>query len=360
MIWRVVKNARCAGEDPDENCGGELEFLRERDKREVLDVFTGGNISEIGTYPREEERVSRKDEEPDNDFPEHSLFPYPDDEDGFDVSFIQVTRWEQGKHVWGPVLAASEIPDELALIDMFGGGQYVLIARQPQKRDKSKPGNETRRRKITLPGRSKPFSSDPTVEEEAEATHGPRPAPAPQASGMVGGGGFEQVLLAMMNMQQQTAERAAAENRESARREAENSKAFMTMFLGMMNASKSDSAQMMQMMMTLSSQQQQSMIQLLPAIMGARGGGPEEMAKFADLFKTLGFTPPATGKATSKDDDNSIGAILANGADVVQGILAIKGGFGGAPTPGPVNVESSPPALPGSAAEMLERMKRGG
>jgi hypothetical protein len=236
----------------------------------------------------------------------------------------------------------------------------VLIARQPQKKDKSKPGNETRRRKITLPGRPKPFSSDPTVEEEADG-QGIRTAATPvQASGMSGGGGFENVLIAMMNMQQLAQDRAAAESRASQARESENSKNFLTMLMTMMSSSKSDQQNMMQMMMTLSAQQQQSMIQLLPAIVGSRGGGPEEMAKFADLFKTLGFTPPATGgKAIAKDDDNSIGAILANGADVLQGILAIKGGLGGA-QPGPGSGEAVPPALPGSAQEMLERMKRGG
>jgi hypothetical protein len=304
--------------------------------------------------------MSRKDDEPEPDFPEHSLFPYPDDEDGFDVSFIQVTRWEQGKHVWGPVLVASEIPDELALTDMFGGGQYVLIARQPQKRDKSKPGNETRRRKITLPGRPKPFSSDPTVEEEAEGQGIRTASTTVQATGMTGGGGFENVLIAMMSMQQQAQDRAAAESRASQMREAENSKQFLTMLVTMMSSSKSDMQNMIQMMMTLSAQQQQSMIQLLPAVMGSRGGGPEEMAKFADLFKTLGFTPPAGGKAVAKDDDNSIGAILANGADVLQGIMALKGGLGGAPPAGPNGEVPALAAPPGSAQEMLERMKRGG
>jgi hypothetical protein len=164
----------------------------------------------------------------------------------------------------------------------------------------------------------------------------------------------------MMSMQQQAQDRAAAESRASQMREAENSKQFLTMLVTMMSSSKSDMQNMIQMMMTLSAQQQQSMIQLLPAVMGSRGGGPEEMAKFADLFKTLGFTPPAGGKAVAKDDDNSIGTILANGADVLQGIMALKGGLGGAP---PAGVNGETPALaapPGSAQEMLERMKRGG
>lgn len=357
---------RCAGEDPEENCGGELEFLRKRGVEPTAEEIANHPKKpcvDCDVYapalcplhrpafdrdieqPKEEKKpVPRKDDEEEPDFPEHSLFPYPDDEDGFDVSFIQVTRWENGKHVWGPVFPASEIPDELALIELFGGGQYVLIARQPQKRDKSKPGNETKRRKITLPGRSKPFSSDPTVEEEV----GHVSAPAPSAPSMTGGGGFEQILIAMMNMQQQ-----------AQAREAESSKEFMTMFLGMMNASKADTQNMMTMMMNLSSQQQQSMMQLLPTLMGSRGGGPDEMAKFAELFKTLGFTPPAAGgKVVAKDDDNSIGAILANGADVLQGIVALRGGLGGGALP--TNGEVQSPALPGSAAEMFDRMKRGG
>lgn len=296
-------------------------------------------------------------------FPEHPLFPFSDDdEEGFDVSFIQITRWEGGKQVWGPTLPAAELQSELAIQEQFGGGVYVLLAKRPLRSDRSKPGSVTKSRKVSLPGRSKPLSSDPTPEEIAAFDPSTRAVVTPggaNAGAFTGGGGFEQVLLAMMSMQQQTAERAAAENRESARRESENSKAFMTMFLGMMNSSKSDSASMVQMMMTLSAQQQQSMVSLLPALIGARGGGPEEMAKFAELFKTLGFAQPGkAGAATPKDDDNSIGAILSNGADILQGFLALKGtALNGASPMG----ADAPPALaqPGSAAEMLERMRRG-
>ncbi len=297
-------------------------------------------------------------------FPEHPLFPFSNDGETFEVSFIHLTRWENGRQVWGPVLPASELETEAAIMEMFGGGQYVLYARRAMRGDPSKPSGTTKSRKITLPGRPKPFSSDPTLEEEAAYDPAKRAA-LPQAENgaahpgaFQGSGGFEQVLLAMMSMQQQTAERAAAENRESARREAENSKAFMTMFLGMMNASKADTANMMQMMMQLSASQQTAMIQLLPALIGARGGGPEEMAKFADLFKALGFVQTSKGGAAPKDDDNSIGAILSNGADILQGFLALKGGMNGAAPP--AGEVAPAQAAPGSAAEMLDRMRRGG
>jgi len=299
-------------------------------------------------------------EEDEEAFPEHPLFPVPDDEPSFEVSFIQVTRWENGRQVWGPCLPAADLPHELALQEMFGGGQYSLVARRAQKIDKSKPSGITKTRKITLPGRPKPMSVDPTPEEEAAYDPSKRPPPiAAQASGMPFSGGAENIFLAMMSMQQQAAERQAAEARETARREAENSKSFMTMFLGLMQSSKADTASMMQMVMTLTSQQQTSMMQILPALLGARGGGPEEMAKFADLFRSLGITPGGATKPTASDD-SSLGAIVSNAADVIQGLVALKGGV---MPEGAAGVQPPPalaPAAPGSAQEMLERLKRGG
>jgi hypothetical protein len=298
----------------------------------------------------------------DEAYPEHPLFPVPDDEPSVEVAFIQITRWESGRQVWGPCLPASDLPHEQALQEMFGGGQYSLVARRAQKGDKSKPSGITRSRKITLPGRPKPLSNDPTPDEEAAYDPTKRPPPvAAQASGgspFGGGSGFENVFLAMMSMQQQAAERQATEARETARREAENSKNFMTMFLGMMQGAKADTANMMQMMMQLTSQQQTSMMQLLPALLGARGGGPEEMAKFADLFRSLGMGG-APAKAAGGDDANSLGSIISNAADVIQGFVALKSGMPSDPN-SVAAPQSLPPAQPGSAQEMLERLKRGG
>jgi hypothetical protein len=304
-------------------------------------------------------------EEDDEAFPEHPLFPVPDDEPSFEVSFIQVTRWENGRQVWGPCLSASDLPHELAVQEMFGGGQYSLVARRAQKNDKTKPSGITKTRKITLPGRPKPMSVDPTPEEEAAYDPTKRPPPiAAQASGSPFAGGVENIFLAMMSMQQQAAERQAAEARETARREAESSKNFMTMFLGMMQNSKADTAQMMSMMMQVTSQNQAAMMQLMPAMMAARGGGPEEMAKLAEVFKAFGFTPSGGGGGAvakpSGDDSSSLGAIVSNAADVIQGLVALKGGV----MPEGAAVVQPPPALapaaPGSAQEMLERLKRGG
>lgn len=294
------------------------------------------------------------------EFPEHPLFPVPDDEASFEVAFIQITRWENGRQVWGPCLPAGDVPHELALQEMFGGGQYTLVARKAQKADRSKPSAITKTRKITLPGRPKPLSNDPTPEEEAAYDPSKRPPPAAQAaSGAPFSGGLENIFLAMMTMQQQAAERQAIEARETARRESENSKNFMAMFMGMMQGAKTDTANMMQMVMTLTSQQQTSMMQILPALLGARGGGPEEMAKFAELFKTLGIAGAAPGAKSAGDDSGSLGAIVSNAADVIQGLVALKGGMVGPPEP-PQAPPALAPAAPGSAQEMLERLKRGG
>jgi hypothetical protein len=112
---------------------------------------------------------------------------------------------------------------------------------------------------------------------------------------------------------------------------------------------------MMQMVMQMNQSQQQGMLQFITAMMGSRGGGPEEFAKYAELIRALS---PGEKKDPAKEGDGqSISAMLENAADLVQGIVQLKGSM----TPGPTIPPShEQPALPpgtGGAASLLRGLR---
>lgn len=279
-------------------------------------------------------------------WPEHPLFPVDEGDDPPEVAFIAVTRKELGRMVWGPTFRADELTSQDQIFERFGGGEYELYARAHSKRDPSHPGTITKRRWMILPGKSLPLSANPTDAElraigEHAASSPAAPAPAPASSSAASGMG-DNLLVAILQMQQQQQQQ------------------FMALMMQMMQNSKAESAElakstaaatqtMTTMLMQISGQQQQSMVGMMTALLQARGGGPEEMAKYAQLLKSLGVggMPGADDKAGGE----SIGELVENAADIVQGLVMLKGG---APPP---NGASSPPATaapPGSAASVVE------
>jgi len=174
--------------------------------------------------------------------------------------------------------------------ELYGGGEYILVGRNMSQSNPGQPGRSmTKHRKISIPGLAKPMSEDPTDEE----MNGGKKVipPTPSQPGMFGGGGdgASQIFIAMMQMNQQAQERSAQAQQQ-----------FMTMFLQMMQNSKTESAAMTQMMMQMTQSQQASMLQMVTAMMANRGGGPEEMAKYAELLKTLGV---GGNKESDKEKD---------------------------------------------------------
>jgi len=278
-------------------------------------------------------------------YPEHPLFPVEDGEPTPQVDFITITRKDRGVMVCGPVLRADELTSTDQIFERFGGGMYELIARARGTVHPDLPNKISKRRWIVLAGRSKPLSQDPTADELRASDMAPpatatssstAAAPAPAPAGGMGDG----VLVAILQMQQQASQQ------------------FMTLMLEMMKSGKSEAAesaraqaestkQFVQMMMTMSSQQQQSMLAMMTAMMQARGGGPEELEKYAALLKSIGFGGKASKAEPSSD---SVGAIVENLADIVQGGVQLMQSRG-LPQP---NGQESPPAPPGSAASVLD------
>ncbi len=277
-------------------------------------------------------------------YDEHPLFPLVENEKSYEVSFISITRHENGVQKWGPTLPATQLMNEEALFELFGGGNYTLIARAATKRD-GLPGKNQKSRRLNLAGKMKPLSGNPTP-EELKLYEG-LPSTPQEAKPAAQFGDMGQLFALMMQMNQASAQRAQ-----------EQSQQFMTMFMGMMQGSKGDAQRMTEMMMTMSSQNQQTMMQFVTAMLANRGGGPEEMAKYADLLKTLGF-----GKGEAKEGDKpgneSVGSIIENAADIVTGLVQLKGamvppnGANGAPQP--VAVTEAPP---GSALSFVRGLAR--
>lgn len=271
---------------------------------------------------------------------EHPLFPVDDDEDTIPViDFIQVCRWENGKIFYGPVFPASELQSQADLYSRFGGGEFELWGRKHAKHDPTVPGQRTKKIRFHVPGRSRPMSDD--VPEEPEPLRAREPAA--QA------GGLNEVLMLLIQQSQAAAQAASAQAADSSRQ-------FLQLMVSMMGNSKTEAASTTQMMMQLSQQQNQSMVQMMMAMMSAKGGGPEELAKYAELLRTLGMGP---GVATSPKEkvpaeNESIGSMLENAADAIQGLVQLKGGLT-LPTEG-----ASEPAPAGSAAEFLQRKIAGG
>jgi len=280
-------------------------------------------------------------------WPEHPLFPVEEGERTPEVVYIQITRIDRGVQFWGPVLRADELTSTDDLFEMFGGGHYELWARGPSKLHADRPGNITKKKRFVLPGRSKPMSKDPTAEEIRQVEGTARgfgaveAAPAPAAAPSSSGGSGEGLLVAVLNMQQQSAQN------------------FMTLMMTMLSESKKEAAensklqaaqqqQFAQMMMTLSAQQQQSMIGMMTAMLQSRGGGPDEMAKYADLLRKLGMGGPKTDDA--KEDAPGFGKMLEDAADFVQGVVALKGAAPVVPNGVPVA------PLPGTAAAVAAEM----
>jgi len=115
---------------------------------------------------------------------------------------------------------------------------------------------------------------------------------------------------------------------------------------------------MMNMMQTMNQSQQQSFMQMLPLLVSQKGGGPDEIMKYAELFKNLrqGDTP----SADEEDNSNDVGKILENVADIVsaapeaiKALQAMQGGGGAAPIQVPKMVP-----VPGSAASLVQGLPK--
>jgi hypothetical protein len=293
--------------------------------------------------------VAKRDDETQVPFLEHPLFPLEEGGKPFEVSYISITRKEGGAMVWVPqMFRAEELTSKDQILERFGGGTYEIYARSQSRTSQGQAGHITKRVLFSLPGKPKPLDpSNATVQEEIAAGIRKNPLDGPAVpTGLAGGEGL---IVAVLQMSQQQAQAQAAQSQQ-----------FMMLMMQMMSEGKKEAAessrQMMQMFTQMTTAQQTSMMQMLPLLIGNRGGGPEEFAKYAQLMQSLGF-----GRQEPKGEDESpanesVGAIIENLADIMQGapqtIAALKSVLpsNGASPPG---LETGPVPPPGSAASAL-------
>ncbi len=263
--------------------------------------------------------MPRKDEE---SWPEHPLFPAEEGEEPHRIEFIQVVRYEHGRALLVPTTFRSgELTSLDQIYQTYGGGLYELIGRRCSVHDPTAMGRISAKVRCEIAGPSRPLVIDPNAPPEA-----PKPPPIVQQHTPGGASGMsDQVLIAIMQGQQQ-----AQQN-------------FATMMLQMFQQGRTDQAAMMTTLMQMSGQQQQSMLGMVTAMMAQKGGGTDDIAKIAALFKDLGVLS-AKGEGSAEDTE-SIGGIISNVADIVAGAVELKGAGGVLP-----NGTAAPP---GSAAAVL-------
>lgn len=286
------------------------------------------------------------DEKEREEFEEHPLFPLEENQPSFDVSYIQITRWEEGKQKWGPCIRAEDLKSEADIIAQFGGGDYVLVARAATKLQ-GLPGGTRKHRRLNLPGLPKPLSNEPTP-AEVRLSNPSAPVPGqPVAPASPLSHDPMAFLTLMLEKERMASEKAQQQQNQ-----------FMQMFMAIMQGSKSDSQNMMQMMMQMSQQSQASMLQFITAMMSNRGGGPEEMAKYAELLKALGVG--ASQPAKSEGGTGGIAGMLENAADVIQGLAILKGVGGNGQNGAPAALQSPSTDIPsgtGGASSLLRGLR---
>jgi hypothetical protein len=288
-------------------------------------------------------------------YEEHPLFPLEEGAKPFEVAFISLFRKEGGNMMLIPqVFPAADLTKADQILERFGGGIYELWARGASVTHVGQPGNITKKRLLTIPGRPKLIDpSNATAAEEVAAGIRPNPADVTQKSQGLGSlGGDGGVLVAILQMGQQAAQAQAQQSQQ-----------FMALMMQMMSEGKKESAEsmrmMMQMMTTMTQSQQQSMMQMLPLLVTSKGGGPDELDKYLGLFAKLGIKlGNAPDVPKDEDDGVSVSEILSNVATIVQGapgaLSALKEmGPGGNGVGGQVALPVGDP-VPGSAASVLQ------
>jgi hypothetical protein len=285
-------------------------------------------------------------------YEEHPLFPLEEGGKTFEVAFISLFRREGGTMVLVPqIYPANELTKADQILERYGGGVYELWARGASTMHVGQPGNITKKRLLTIPGRPKLIDpTNATAQEEIAAGVRPNPADVakPQGLGSLGGDGGG-VLVAILQMGQQAAQAQAQQSQQ-----------FMALMMQMMSEGKKESAEsmrmMMQMMTTMTQSQQQSMMQMLPLLVTSKGGGPGEIEQYLTLFQKLGFKSGVPEEKSDADSEVSVSEVLSNVAHIVQGAPAALSALREmGPGNGQVALPQGPPteAAPGSAASVL-------
>lgn len=269
----------------------------------------------------------------------HPLFPASEDDDDDDikpVSYISISRIENGKQYVAP---RQRRADELRSLDQlhaeFGGGEYVLTAFHG--------GRISTRRKLNLPGKSKPmFDEGITSAEETRAVNAQASAPVDPMQAMIsgaGGGGLMGLIMMMMQqMMQQQAQAQASQTQ---------------MFIAMMNNNHQSSAEEkaaaraeLQANIERERINSERTMAMMRELMQSRGGGGEGFTQGAEFMRSVLTNQIEAIKANASNGDKEwdINSIMETVVQVIQGASLLKGMSGGSLPEGGI------PGVPGAEA----------
>ena len=257
----------------------------------------------------------------------HPLFPISedDDDDVKPVSYISISRIENGKQYVAP---RQRRADELRSLDQlhseFGGGEYVLTAFHN--------GRISTRRKLNLPGKSKPMFDEgiSSAEETRSVAAQGAPSAVDPMSAMMGGAQGGVMGLIMMMMQQMMQQAAAAQASQT------------QMFIAMMNNNHQSTAEEkaqaraeLQANIERERISSERTMQLMREMMLAKGGGGagEDFTRGVEFMRGFAQQQIEVLKSQTKGEDTDWGSILETLGQVIQGAGLLKnmGGGGGLP-----------------------------
>lgn len=222
----------------------------------------------------------------------HPLFPASDDSsDPPEVLRIHVQRTPDGTHY--RAFAPEELTDYQQIYEMFGGGQYTLLARNEHR--------ITGRTTVTLPGRSKPLN--PSSEDERPQ---PQPPPIPTQAVPSSDPNF---MIAMLQMMQQN----TAAMMQMMMKQGESQTQMM---LAMMQQGSGSAREHIQVMQALHDRHSQEQAKLLETVVKATQGAATQGGEMGSFMKGIEF---AKQFATGGDDDDGIGEIFESMRPFLEG-----------------------------------------
>jgi hypothetical protein len=249
---------------------------------------------------------------------DHPLFPpMNDSEDSPEVTQIHVTRIEAGRPVYCPHLfGADELLSLEQVADMFGGGDYELVARDGK--------TFSARRRYTLPGKSRPLLIGNNVETNQETQVNVQ-LPPPQSDMMA----FLQLMAQkdsanmqlMMQMSQQSMQGLVA---------------IITAAFG--NNKGTETGAIIQAMQSNSNTAMNSQTELFKAALASKGGdGVAAAREILELAKLMKESNGAGGG--NKDDDDAIGETIGQVVEALNMAGRLTGETEGVPIPDEVQVQ---------------------
>lgn len=275
----------------------------------------------------------------------HPLFPpkSEEDDDVPEVGSIRVYRLDGTRRVMVPRnFAPHELTDPGQLHDMYGGGSYLLQARD------AAGARITSNQQFDLPGPPKPLAPEPAA---------PAGAQLPMAGQAQGGGGIDPTTLILAIMQGQQ-----SSNQMMVTMMQESSKQLVAMVTGMLDTSRRDSQTMVQAMGQLSQSAANQQGELFKAMLAAKTseGGNGQLEAFVagmQAREEAGLGAP---------DDGGIGDLMQLApmlAPLLQGRQDAAAGrppnLPGAPAPGmapkPQQAPPKPQQAPPKQAPKLEK-----